>query len=583
MSATRKPAHDLIKDTSLPAPTDAPASRILHIIVVLAIFFCLSAFSHEVSDSDFWWHLRTGQFIAQTHALPNPDPFAYTTSTAGSAYPGEATLRRFNLTHEWLYQVLVYLAYAAAGMFGVVMLRALALTAICGIVGWLTYLRTSGFYRALLAGLACASVASTFAVDRPFGISFLFLAFVIAILDSRRWVWSLPVVFLVWANLHGGYFIGWVPLGAYSAAAIFARWRGRPEPGDRRLWAACVVSVAASGLNPNFYDSLRVVWLYRQSVLQSRVWEWQPTPLLPPTPFVVILFAAAAILLLAWRRVRLSDWLLFVAFAAASLMAVRNTLLIGILGPLLIATYTPWIPKARRLMHWAAAALLLGGAGAEFAMGRAFQFHANTWRYPAGAAKFLEEHGIRGRLFNDYTDGGYWIWRLWPFQRVFIDGRALSDQLYLDFANIATNIGDSPGRNADDLLKHYGIEVIALSAFEYQAGTLYLIVPALSAPNQSEWKLVYLDDVTSVFVKSPPPGVTPIRLPNLMTGVERQCRYHISQDPSTPLCAKTLGFQFLRFNSAYLARQWFATYLNYKPDDAEALTTYRALLQQRNR
>jgi hypothetical protein len=359
---------------------------------------------------------------------------------------------------------------------------------------------------------------------------------------------------------------------------LFARWRGQPEPGDRLIWLASALSLAASGLNPNHYDGLRVLSLYKQSILQSRVWEWQPTPLLPLTPFTVILFAAAAIMLVAWRRVRVSDWFLFAVFAVASLLAFRNTMLIGLLGPLLIATYTPWTPPAPRMLRWAVAALLLGGIGEQAALGKAFQFHADTWRYPVGAARFLEDHGIRGRMLNDYTDGGYLIWRLWPFQRVFIDGRALSDQVYLDFVNMVGNIGDAPGRNANDLLQRHGIEVIALSAFEYQAGALYLLVPALSAPNQTEWKLVYLDDVTSVFVKSPPPGVTPITLPNPMTGVERQCRYHIDHDPSTPLCAKTLGFQFLRFNNVYSARQWFATYLNYKPDDAEAQNTYRALL-----
>ena len=52
------------------------------------ILFCV--FSREISDTDFWWQLKTGEYITQTHSLPDPDPFAYTTAGAGEAYDGEA-------------------------------------------------------------------------------------------------------------------------------------------------------------------------------------------------------------------------------------------------------------------------------------------------------------------------------------------------------------------------------------------------------------------------------------------------------------------------------------------------------------
>ena len=55
-------------------------------------------FSNAVADSDAWWHLRTGQYIWENHALPVPDPFAYTTSMGSPAYPGEEVVRHFNLS-----------------------------------------------------------------------------------------------------------------------------------------------------------------------------------------------------------------------------------------------------------------------------------------------------------------------------------------------------------------------------------------------------------------------------------------------------------------------------------------------------
>jgi hypothetical protein len=50
-------------------------------------------FSRGISDPDFWWHLRTGQFVVETRSLPAPDPFAFTTGMGRPAYPGEERTR----------------------------------------------------------------------------------------------------------------------------------------------------------------------------------------------------------------------------------------------------------------------------------------------------------------------------------------------------------------------------------------------------------------------------------------------------------------------------------------------------------
>jgi hypothetical protein len=43
---------------------------------------------------------------------------------------------------------------------------------------------------------------------------------------------------------------------------------------------------------------------------------------------------------------------------------------------------------------------------------------------PVKATDFIVREGITGRMFNTYHYGGYLIYRLYPNQRVFIDGRA---------------------------------------------------------------------------------------------------------------------------------------------------------------
>src|ERR1019366_5543978 len=103
-----------------PLPVPQPPAAALSgwpraLLLSLCAILLLGLFSREIYDSDFWWHLRTGQYIVEQHALPIPDPFAWTTATAHDAYPGEARTRQFNLTHEWLAQAIFYAVWRAGG------------------------------------------------------------------------------------------------------------------------------------------------------------------------------------------------------------------------------------------------------------------------------------------------------------------------------------------------------------------------------------------------------------------------------------------------------------------------------------
>ena len=549
------------------------------LLLALSAVLLAGWFSPEISDTDFWWHLKTGQYIWEKHSLPVPDPFAYTTAMAGPAYAGEERTRDFNLTHEWLAQALFYLIYRAAGLGGVVLVRAAVLTAFCALAGLLAWRRCGGFYRALAAAFATAGVVSGFAVDRPYLITFLLLASTIAILETRRWLWLLPPLFLIWANCHGGYFLGWIVVAAYSAEALFPAWRKEPAAGARRLWIAGAVSILVSGINPNGFRILQILLYYRRSYLTSRLLEWAAPRLWPPDEFAVLLFGAAALLLWARRRVRLVDWLLFSAFAMAGLSAQRNIFLIGFLAPVLIASYFPWKPRFPVFGEYATAALVVGALGAGIASGSLFQLRAAEWKYPAGAADFLLAHHVTEPLFNTYEYGGYLIWRLWPRERVFIDGRALSESIFMDYARILYNRDSSDGKSADELLEGYGVQAIVMNSFEYTNGLVYLLGPALADPRRTDWKLVYSDAQAMVFLRHPPPGVEPLDSLRVLDHMEAECALHIEREPQCPRCARGLGQVLTRIGDFTRARRWIGVYLAHPHDpDPEAEQAYQRLL-----
>ena len=240
-----------------------------------------------MGDADTWFHLRTGAYIVQNHKLPVPDPFSWTTYMGQPAYPGEETTRDLNLKHEWGAQVILYLVYAAGGFPGMVLFRAACLTAFCGIVGWVVWRRTGRFYLSVAAAMAAGMIARTAATDRPFLVTYLLMAITLWILERRRGLWVLPPLFVFWANAHGGYFMGWVLLGAYCGEALFLRLRKQPPTDEKTLWAASLVAILASGLNPTYFNVVPGLFAYRHSVLQKSLKEWHSPELWPPSWYSV--------------------------------------------------------------------------------------------------------------------------------------------------------------------------------------------------------------------------------------------------------------------------------------------------------
>lgn len=557
-------------------------------ILALAALCLLGLFSTEIGDSDTWWHLKTGQYILQHHSLPVPDPFSYTTNLGKPAYPGEEQVRRSNLTHEWLAQAIWYAVYAVAGVPGVVLFRALLLAALCGITGLVAGGRSRSFYAGLTAAFAAAAVAIQFASDRPAILTFLLVAVFIAIFEFRRPLWLLPPLALFWANCHGGFFLGWIVAGAYSAEAAVLSLRKRPVEDARRIWLASAAAVAISALNPNGFRVLETLFRYRNSYLTSTLIEWMPPSLWgPPYAFVLLLYAAALILLLAWRKVRISDWLLFAAFAAAALSAYRNTMLIGIVAPVLIAAWFPWrfrLP-ADRFAGPVAILMLLLGLIAGVVRGGFFELRAALWKYPSGACDFLQSHAISGPIFNTYEYGGYLIWRLWPQQRVFVDGRALNESVYRDYQSILNNAGSPANMLGDDcrrLLDHYGVRVIVINTFEYVTGNFYALPLALSNPATTDWKLIYEDPQSLIFVRDLAPNVPELeKARRNIDHMEAECTLHIGNDPAYPLCARTLGDLSLRAGDKERALRMLGLYLAHAGQrDPSAEQALRNLMAQ---
>jgi hypothetical protein len=578
----RHPAPQPIKVTP-PAVSSAPAPAWLHTVVLaLAALTLLACFSGPFQSNDGWWHLEMGRFIGAHHGLPVPDPFSFATDLGSPAYAGETTVRHFNLTHEWLAEVFFYWIYLAGGYAGVVLFRALVLMAACAVASLIVWRRTRRFYLAVFAALAPAAVLYVGAADRPQIFTILFTVVFIAILDARRPLWLLPVLSLIWANCHGGFIMGWVVCGAYCADALYTRLRAADaavrEPWDRslRLWS--LAAIADSLLNPNGLGVHTTLLEYRHSRMLSVIGEWRPTILWPPNPFGALLVAGALALLWARRKARVSDLLLFGLFGFAGIYAYRNIYFVALLAPIVVASY--WPKQMRPLpaaAEFAMALLIVAAGAARIITGPAFQFNAFEATRPSGAADFLLQHHITGRIYNNLEHGGYLMWRLWPNNQVFVDGRLLNETAFGDYRLLTYNL--QAGKPPLQILDDYGIPTVVLTGFEYLEGEPHWLALALANPAQTTWKLVYRDTTASVFMRQPPPGIQPLNSLEAITALGEQCTEHIRAVPSEPGCAKGMQHLYERFNDTANARRWLAYYLEHKvAADPQAERQYQMML-----
>ena len=201
-------------------------------------------------DVDYWWQWSLGRLIDES-GVPRTETFMHT----------RRGVETFSLS--WGYCWGLYRLEQVVGVGGVVVVKCAAVLASIGVMMRVTALR-AGVMAACAAGLMSVVIASQRFAVRPEVATYVLLAltlWVIAAAQGRRtrWVWALPVMALVWVNVHSTFVVQivvigvWVGSGAVSAAA--ARFAGE-RAGEMTRWTLATgavvlaVCIAATLLNP---------------------------------------------------------------------------------------------------------------------------------------------------------------------------------------------------------------------------------------------------------------------------------------------------------------------------------------------
>jgi hypothetical protein len=483
------------------------------LLLLLALVTTLS----PIRNYDYWWHLRTGALVLQG-GVPRADPFSFT--AAGTPW----------VDHEWLAQVAMLLLHRGVGPAFLVLLKSALLCAL--VFRTARHLEREGHGPAGIAVLLVpALVGGAFRFDvRPELATLLLVPACLALAVRARRTGGLaplatiPALTALGANLH----VGVIVIPPCLALAAAATWLGSAQ--DRRfagrLALTAAVSALAVGANPYGYRLYAVPFELR-ALLAGLPWpnlEWV-RPTLATLPLLYVCGALALlILLLGWRALDPITTPALLASLALAMAHARNAGLLFLLLPWGLARplrdlveRVKDIPLYRRGTaeeqvrpgFIAAAVLLVCGIPLLFWLQPQTSLGLGVDRdnEPSGLVDFLEQERLGERLYNDVKFGGYLVWRRFPAEKVFVDGR---NEIYGELLHdIAASMKGPDTWKA--FLERRGIDAAMLRYQPTLQKVLYKAPDGTQHPGErafaatyfprSDWAIVYWDDDGMILVR----------------------------------------------------------------------------------
>ena len=508
-------------------------------LIAIALTYAFLAGLHTVSETDLGWQMAAGRYIVQHHQILSTTLFTYTVPNSTWIYPPFSG-------------VLFYLLYLLGGYAALSWFSAFACAATVALTVW-----RGGRVTAALAILAVPAIAFRTMPRADLFTTFLFAA--VLVLLARHYegqqirLWLLPVVMLLWVNMHHGFVAGLALMGAYVFSEVcdlvFADRRASALARLRKAVPWLLASAAATLVNPWGFGIYRA--LSRQNKvtqpLTDFIGEWSPvhfnslalrqafSPRDPASAdWWMLALAAIAILACVWKMrpgpAILLAALLYESIAHVRFQAVFAVLVVVLGGSLLPALaelflarqapatqdkqsppapFTIALPRVLGLIVVILFAVLAGVRSYDLVSNRYYiesgQLHffgpGESWWFPERAMDVLEREHLPANLFHPYDMGGFLTFRVGEKYPDFADGRFIpfAGPLFLEQKELSSAAPDSAAwQKAAD---RWNINTIVFSLSRYAGLGSF---PLDAYCHSATWKPVYLDDVSILFVRNRP-------------------------------------------------------------------------------
>jgi hypothetical protein len=414
-------------------------------ILLAALFWGVSASGPKILnfDGDLPRHLLLGRLIRETGSVPVTDTFSFRTE----GFP--------SIPHEWLSQAIFSVSNDLLGLSGVVLLTALIVTAAWAIVYREASRRSNNLFASLIAIALGVGASMIHVLPRPHLFTYLLTALWITVLERvnenkpRLW-WLLPVLMVLWVNLHGMFVLGMIIWGIYLLGGLLENpartWFTKSS--TKSMLIGGVLSLFATLLSPSGIKIWEAITsLGSNTYITSRIPEYQSANFhLPETwPFILILIITIAGFARSLHRTPWTYILLTISFTAIALYTSRMIPLFAIvMAPIMAKTLGDRLkqefPESRfsvveknisainssaNGIIWVfivllAVALLFRSGKVIDPENKGNVFDARF--FPVQAVTWLNSHPQQGHMLNEFDWGGYLLLNLSPRQQIFMDG-----------------------------------------------------------------------------------------------------------------------------------------------------------------
>jgi hypothetical protein len=379
-----------------------------------------------------------GDEIRALGALPDHD--SWTLSSENTPW--------YNLS--WLYDVLISWMYQWGGATLLYSVHFAVIAGVLYTVIWRIYARGVGLIAMIITLIPAMMVLYSSLQVRPQLVTFGMVALFFYLLNhywhyrEAKTLYWLPVLMLVWVNMHGGFLLGYALIGAYGIQALMDKqWQQ-----VRMLAFVCVLALIASVINPYglaVYDGvLRTVG----SGFTALIGEWAHFHPIKHVALAMFLLLFVMVADVNSKRTPLAEKLLAILFVFMSIVAVRH-------GPILIIIALPFIALSLQkalyasrygelleerdrqyavdlsrpaTCKWMKVILLMVGifllvpGGKTSFLGQQEDIAGKDW--PEVEVQWLQKHHPDARVFNHYDMGGALAYIARGTPKYFIDGRA---------------------------------------------------------------------------------------------------------------------------------------------------------------
>ena len=416
-----------------------PVSLIFLFFLILIYYFI--AWPIVMTDTDLWYHLSGGRYFWQNGTIAHDAFFSYITPPK-SWY-----------NYYWLFQAFIYKIFQWTDYYGLIALRCLLyfLTAlfIC-----LFFVQRRENRTELLLGLflfiSCTMlILGRELLVRPHLFSYLFICVFLYILEIKRdKIWLLPLLGILWSNLHGiEYPVMFLIVFAYLAEIYYRQFR-KIQPwdatGKKTKWLLISVFYTIF-ITPGVIELVQTPF---DVSFQNAAYQHLYVAELLPIPFqnffvfapvtingliaslqnIIVLLAAAFLLIGLWKRkLRISHAVLFIGALLLLAKHSRFTYEFTLLSIPLLRHGTRLIAEKDRFprkvvdLSLPVVVVLLPLLVFHSILGNRPAYPFSQSNLPAGVVQFLNQHAAGGKILNEANTGGYLPWALSPKFKIYMD------------------------------------------------------------------------------------------------------------------------------------------------------------------